>query len=137
MWLLREIGESSDALEAIDQATLAGALVLTEQPREAYWNGQPIDVDWEKHDALWVFLLKLAQRAKAGLPIDACVFGEQVDPDIVTKRKSRLRALQGFPRELSEMIEVVGVATQQLVLPPERIRIFEVTGSGELREWIA
>ena len=44
-WLLREIGEDVDAEEAKLTAIANGDLVVVETPREAYWNGNEIEID--------------------------------------------------------------------------------------------
>jgi hypothetical protein len=135
-WLLRETGEILEAEEAISNAIAAGELVLVERPREAHWIGQRIEVDWDQHAALWDFLWELGRSSKAGQPIDAFTFGERADRNIVTRRKSRLTAMEGFPLDLANLIESVGRGSQQLKLPRERIRMFELTGVDSLGEWL-
>lgn len=135
-WLLREIGEPADAEEAMERAIAAGHLVLVEQPREAYWNGEKIEIDWNRQNKAWDLLLQLAQRAKAQKPVDRLDIDQTgKDPNVVVKRTSRLKNLPGFPIDLADLIEPVGRGTQQLMLPPERIRLFEMSTDCELREW--
>ena len=113
----------------------AGDFVLSDRPREAYWSGQEIEIDWDKKSKSWDFLLTLARRSKAGSCIDSTCFGERVNKNIVTKLKSRLTGETVFPSDLAALIEVVGFGSQQLALSPERIRIFERSGGDSIREW--
>ena len=62
-FLLREGGElPRDPAAAQAAAIERGDLVLTRLPREAYWQGELIDVDWQKHVASWEFLMIAAER---------------------------------------------------------------------------
>jgi hypothetical protein len=135
-WLLREIGEVVEVEEAMSAAIADGGFVLVERPREAYWKGERIDIDWNRHSALWEFLWELARSSKSGQSIDALTFGESAGRDVVTKRKSRLSSMEKFPIDLIDLIEKRGRGSQQLVLPRERIRVFEVTGVESLGEWL-
>lgn len=134
-WLIREIGEFADAEEAMAAAIAAGAFVLVNGPREAYWSGETIEVNWVKQNKLWDFLSTLARSSKAGDCIDSFSFGERANIDIVTKLKSRLTGMKAFPIDLADSIRVVGLGSQQLQLPREQIRIFERIGGDALREW--
>lgn len=135
-WLLCEVGQVVEVEEIMSSAIAAGDLVLVERPRQAYWNGQEIDIDWNRHNALWEFLWELGRNSKAGEPIDALTFGNGTDRNVVTKRKSRLSTMGGCPIDLIDLIESVGRGSQQLSLPRERIRVFELTGVDTLSEWL-
>lgn len=135
-WLLREINEILDVEEAISRAIASGDFVLVERPRAAHWNGEEIQIDWKSQSAMWEFLWELGRSSKAERPIDAFTFGEGKSCDIVTKRKSRLSNMKGFPIDLIDRIESVGLGSQQLMLPRERIRIFGLTGVDSLDEWL-
>jgi len=133
-WLLRELGEvHDDAEEALQAAIAGGGLVLIERPRAAYWQGQQIAVDWDRRPALWDFFWELCRQAKAGQPIDHTAFSSG-DLAVVTKQKSRLRSIRGFPRALGALIKPVGRRTQQLELPAQHIRLFELVVGEALRE---
>jgi hypothetical protein len=133
-WLLRELGEvHDDPEEALQAAIAGGGLVLIERPREAYWQGQPIAVAWDQRPALWDFFWELCRQAKAGHALDHTTFAS-TDVAVVTKQKSRLRGTRGFPPTLATLIRPVGRGTQQLALPPQQIRIFEVVVNETLRE---
>lgn len=134
-WLLRELGEvGDDPEEAIAAAVATGALVLVEHPRAAYWKGEAMAVDWERRPTLWNFFWLLCQRGKARRPIDRTDFEAAADPAVVTKQKSRLRKLPGFPTDLGDLIQTVGRNTQQLALPAQEIRLFELVDYETLRE---
>jgi hypothetical protein len=134
-WLLREIGEILDAEEALSQAIDAGHFVLVERPREAWWNEERIDIDWDQHNAAWEFLWELGRHSKSRQLFDRFAFGERSHRDIVTKRKSRLINMPEFPKDLGDLIKVVGRGTQMLDLPADRIRIFELSGAETPSEW--
>lgn len=134
-WLLEEIGEFCDVEAAIDHAVTSGDFVLVERPRAAYWESEEITIDWNRNSVLWDFLWELGRHGKAGQPIDAFVFGEHAGRDTVTKRKSRLTNMPEFPVSLSDAIECTDTGTQQLELPRERIRIFQLVGLESLCEW--
>ena len=136
-WLLREIGESPDANEARERTIERGDLVMLDWfDSEAHWNGHQIDVDWTRHEVSWTFFIEFARHAKAGRPLDHHCFGANADPNIVTKRKSRLIQLESFPIDLADLMVPVGRGTQKLDLAPERIRIFEYDPGEILREWV-
>ena len=135
-WLLREIGEDVDAEEAKLTAIANGDLVVVETPREAYWNGNEIEIDWNRHSAKWDFFWELVRRAKAGRPVDSFAFSDDTHRDFVTKQKSRLCKLSNFPVELVSQIEPVSRGTQRLMIPRERIHVFELDGVESLREWL-
>jgi hypothetical protein len=134
-WLLRETGEIAEIEEAVADAIASRHFVLVERPREAYWNGEKINVDWNRYDVPWGFLWELGRHAKAGQPVDRLTFGDNANSDVVTKLKSRLSRMDGIPVDLVDLIKVVGRGTQQLSLSPARIRIFESSGIDTLGEW--
>lgn len=134
-WLLRELGQEQDeAEEALRRAIRSRDLVLVERPRSAYWQGQPIDVDWERRPKLWEFFWEMCRSAKVGRSVDHLTFGDSVHLDFVAKQKSRLLGLPGFPVDLGDLIQPVGRRTQKLDLAPERIRLFELVHTETLRE---
>ena len=134
-WLLREFGVEPDADIARERAIESGALVLVENPREAYWKAEKIEVAWNRHDVLWDYFWQLARFGKSRRRIDSLVFGDPRSQDPVTKWKSRLTTKPEFPVELGDRITALGRGEQQLELPPEQIRIFERVSLEDLREW--
>lgn len=134
-WLLREIGECDDPGDALKTAIAAGHLVLVESPRAAYWGGQAINIDWHRYNSLWDFFWELSLLAKSGRPIDRWAFAHNRAENIVSKRKHRLTALPEFPIGLADSIIPAGRGTQQLNLPREQIRLFELSDNGTLEEW--
>src|SRR5437899_4308762 len=95
-WLLRELGEvHDDPEEAIAAAVAAGGLVLVDRPREAYWAGARIAVDWQQRTALWDYLRQLAKCSKTGCAVDPTELGAEGAPEAAVKQKSRLVGLPG------------------------------------------
>ncbi|MCB9922378.1 MAG: hypothetical protein H6822_12940 [Planctomycetaceae bacterium] len=131
--LLVEIGESVDVDEAIRMAVAGGGLVVVERPRAAYWKGEEVEVDFAKYGEPWAFLWELARHGKAGQPVDRDTFNGSAGT--VAKLKHRLTKMPEFPVDLNDSIEVVGRGTQQLQLPREQIRVFELKGLEALGEW--
>jgi hypothetical protein len=134
-WLLRELGEVPDDAElAKENAIAAGHLVLVEIPREAYWDGKQVEVEWARQTASWAFLWQLCKWAKTGEGVDHTHFGELLDPGYVRKLKSHLKTKLGFPPDLIARIGRCGRGTQRLDLPAAQIRMFEQGPAGTLRE---
>jgi hypothetical protein len=137
-WLLREYGESPDeAHEVIEWAVADDGLVLVEEPRQVYWRGAKIEINWSGPPRFWDFMWTLARRSKVGGAIDARAVGLEgsADPHPLKKLKHRVTKLLASANGLAETIESVGGA-YRLAIPAQEIRIFEI-GVGEmLREWI-
>jgi len=134
-WLLREIGESADNPEQlVDKATESGALVLIEQPREAYWKTEMIEIDWETNPVLWNFLWELARHAKGNRPIDNLTFGDHKKDGYASKLKYRLVNDEVFPDELRQLIKPAGKGSIKLNLARSLIRIFQISPTGSLCE---
>jgi hypothetical protein len=136
--LLRALGEEpDDPAEALEAAVTAGGLVVAEAPRQAFWDGEPIEIDWAVHTSLWELLWALARKSKAGAVVDAAALQdrEEGDPKFVTKRKCRLVNRAGFPLSLADRVVSAGRGSYKLDLPPARIRVFESVAGDAAREW--
>lgn len=134
-YLLRGMGDlEDDPKKAIAQAVSDGALVLVERPQAAYWNGEEIAVQWHANPKLWKYVFELGREVKAGRPLKPSIFGENADVYYLTKVKSRLGKLAGFPPSLGDLIVPAGQGTQRLSIPPQQIRIFSLATSTVLRE---
>lgn len=136
--LLREFGEEpDDPAAAVESAVASGALVLVEVPRELYWAGEAVPVEWGRHAALWALVWELARASKAGAAVDEYVLrgGASTDPKYTTKLKSRLVRVAGFPATLAARVVSAGRGTYRLDLPPSRIRVFERGAGDSVREW--
>jgi len=136
--ILRTLGEEpDDPSERVEAAVAAGGLVLVEMPREAYWRGEPIEIDWARHTSQWELFWALARLSKGGGVVDAFALQErkEKDPGFVRKRKCRLVNANGFPQSLADLVVGAGRGTYRLDLLPTRIRLFE-RGTGDVvREW--
>jgi hypothetical protein len=140
--LLLEFGEApDDSTTALEQAIATGGLILTEFPRQAWWRGKLIELDWVKQNRKWSFLFELARQSKVGVALDRL----KIDADgslaksYLTKLKSTLIGLSGFPKDLGEAIESAGPGTYHLNVrnvPAKQIRLFIRGVADELREWI-
>lgn len=124
-WLLREISEGPKSLEdQLQEAIAAGNLVLVERPRQIYWKGNLIEVDWNRNSALWNFMWILCEQARTGAGVDYTLFGEEIDSAYVSKTKNRLRNTDDFPSDLANLIRPVGRGTQKLNVPKDQITLF-------------
>lgn len=136
--LLRALGEDPDnPADAVEAAVASGGLVLVEAPRQAFWEGEPVEVDWARHTSLWELLWALARASKGGGVVDAFALQERDarDRKFVTKRKCRLVNAPGFPLSLADSVVSAGRGTYRLDLPPASIRVFERGAGDAVREW--
>ena len=132
-WLLREMGECLSGEEAFEKAIEDGHLVLNEDTHEVFWQGKAIEIDWT-HEMKWAFMWEVCRHGKAGRPVDRFTFLRDARPNFVSQSKNTLKK-NGLPQELVDSIQTVGNGTQQLMLPPDEIRIFERHIDNEIKEW--
>lgn len=131
--MLKASGDLDDPGSAFDYLVRTAQLVLREGPREAYWKGEKIDMEWT--DAVWVFLWKLCEYSIKGNGLDHTSFGATRDRAYPHKLRHRLlKQLPAAQKELNSEIISGGRNTLILKLKPEEIRLFEITLDGTLRE---
>ncbi len=136
--LLRALGEEpDDPADAVEAAVASRGLVLVESPPQAFWDGEPVEVDWAGHASLWNLLWTLARASKGRGTVDAFTLRERDTGDLkfVTKRKYKLIKAPGFPLSLADLVMPAGRGTYRVALPPERIRVFERGAGDAVREW--
>lgn len=135
-WLLREIGQRhEDSQRTVDEAMLQNRLVVIEKPRQAFWNGEPFEIDWDKEPALWSLFLELCQKSKRSQPVKAEDLAEKMTPSAFSTRKGRLVNHPGFPKTMIDVVESKPGGGYQLNLQPQDIRIFLVEQEDKIREW--
>lgn len=87
--LYADVDESQSTLE---EAIASGALVIVRSAQAVYWEGQRIEVSWTKHQALWRFLLALAEKGRMNAAIDwSDLHAEPVGDSTVANTFSRLK----------------------------------------------
>jgi hypothetical protein len=124
-WLLREIGaEEEDLPAAVRSAVQSSPLVLTERPRALFWQGQEIEVDWERLRIPWDYLWRLARAAKHRGSINDKDFELSTQPRNLVDWKHRLLEQEGFPQGIGDLIDVEK-GNHRLNLSPQMIRLFE------------
>lgn len=125
--LLREFGKlPRNPEDAQAEAIERGDFVLIRNPRSIFWDGKLIDADWYREGESWRFVVIAVEHAKRGEPIDRLSFGDHAYDDVVSKKKSRLKArVPGFPQDLLRAFRTIGTGTQQLTLPPSKIHLFD------------
>jgi hypothetical protein len=81
---------------AIEEAIATRGLILVEHTREAFWEGEQVMVDWNKHRASWEMLWKLVTRARSGqyiLPKHLYPDDPGKPPSTMASRSARLKRL--------------------------------------------
>lgn len=119
-WMLRETGEE---IESVEIAVRRFRLVVVESPREVYWDGVLIPIDWNRRSALWDYFDTLCRQAQMGQSADASHFGLRVRRKTLTNRKFQLLHVPGFPSGLGDQIVASG-RQHRLSLNAEEMRIF-------------
>lgn len=119
--------DSSPRQNALEEALARRRLVLVNNPPEAYWEGQRIEVDWKRFAVRWRLLRALA--GKVGRPTDVGERDVYTNPNSTTESllsttKGRLIAV--LPATLGKLIVPGGQKrTYRLDLPPEQVHIVE------------
>jgi hypothetical protein len=133
-WFLREVEETlNDRQSMIDAATSRSRLVLIENTREAYCDGEKFEIEWKRKTALWNFLWELGKKAK---------FSQVLSPraDEVLSNlwslKDRLINREDPPTAFKVLIEAKQDVGCCLNLSPEQITLFVEEGD-RLVEWNA
>ena len=136
-WLLREVGQRyDDSQRTVDEAILQNKLVLIEKPKQAFWNGEPIEMEWEEKDAAqWSFFWELSKKSKRSQTVDPTDIGEKATATRLSTRKGRLVNHPLFPPSLKMWIKSKKRCGYWLDLPPHDIRIFLVDEEGKITEW--
>jgi hypothetical protein len=93
--------------------------MLIEDPRSGFWDGEPLDVEWERHTMEWELLWTLAENALMRRVVDRFILSGDKSKDAIKHRRSRLKKL--IPSELNQQIESAGRRTYQLNLNPSEI----------------
>ena len=126
--------EEAEKQSAINEAIANRDLVLIQEPRKAYWDGEPIEVDWYRHKQSWRFLMALARKATRRSPVgwedlfgnDDYDINDDQDNDKVTARSAMSTAFgrlkSHLPPDLWKYIQPDKHQTQAYVmdLPPGR-----------------
>lgn len=105
----------------LTNALAAKRLVLTDSPRNAYWDSQCIKANWERKTMLWELLWELADRARLGLAVDRDCLSNKKSLRAIRDRRSDLGKL--LPPDLNELIVAAGRFSYRLELPPEAIAL--------------
>ena len=125
-WLRREGGElPSDPAEALQAAMERGDLVVYVRKHSLSWHSRDYEIKFEKHPQLWDFFVTVCRAAKQEEGVGWDAFGHAADLNYVTKAKSRLSKLPGFPLDLIDLFVPDGPKRQRLNLPAERIHFAE------------
>jgi hypothetical protein len=90
----------------VDEAIFQNKLVLIEKPKQAFWNGEPIEVEWQGKDAAqWSFIWELSKKNKRSQTVDHFDFGEKTNASMLSTRKGRLVNHPRFPPSLEMWIK--------------------------------
>lgn len=113
------------------KALAAKQLVLTDSPRNAYWNSQRIEANWERKTLVWELLWELAGQARFRLAVDRDCLSNKNSLRAIRDRRSDLGKL--LPPELNDLIVAAGRYSYRLDLPPDAIAVL-VHEDDELQE---
>lgn len=87
----------------LEEAVSRGGLVVSIEPGVAYWDGKPIEVEWNRNRRLWDFFVLLVRKARHGGSVRVSdLFDEDASSSAMANLKSRLRAL--LPSTLRRLI---------------------------------
>ena len=125
---LHKLLGSTDTSEqtVVKEAIASRGLVLVEESRQAYWDGDPIEAKWNRYDVSWRFLMVLAQKAPRSSPVgEADLFDKAVGLSAMSTEFGRLKSR--LPASLWSYIRPVKhpPRTYRLDLPSNRVFIFE------------
>ena len=115
-----------DQEDRIRELSLRHSLLIVEGPgrREAYWNGEVLDADWQKHEKPWSLLLALAERQLLGRGADG------LDANCSAK-DARHRLKQLIPDDLNRKIAPAGRGTYKLELGTDDVCILQCRDQSE------
>jgi hypothetical protein len=103
----------------------AGGLVVIDTPRAAYWEGEPLDVDWARYGKPWEFLRALVYKAQ----LRACVVERDLygaDSTGASTMANRFGALKRLvPASLWKYIVAVPPRSYRLELDPSAIHLLD------------
>lgn len=135
-WLLRETGECfRDGEQMLAEAMSHSRLVVLDRPRQAYWNAERIEIEWDTEPALWSFFWELCQQSKRSDSLRPEHISEMFRPSAFSNRKSRLVNHANFPATMVDAIEAVSGEGYRLNLLPQDIRIFLADEQTVVTEW--
>lgn len=122
--LRRLPGGAAPPRSAVTEAVATGGLVLVDRPRAAYWAGERIDADWDRHPKPWEFLRELAAKALVSAAV-----GEKdlyADPTSLSTMANRLRRLKSLlPASLHAQVVPAGTRSYRLDLDVGRVHVLD------------
>jgi len=135
-WLRREMKhEIQDPDDQFASIVETAPLVLRERPREAYWKGTKISIDWYIRSALWEFFWLLCEYSIQGTGIDHTCFAKVGDVAYPQKIESRFKScLPRTQKAIGKLIIPHGRNTVILNLKPHEIRLFRTETQEILTE---
>ncbi len=106
---------------ALEEAVARGGLVLTTSPRAAYWEKEPLAIDWANNDRPWEMLLALARKGRLGAGVEERdLFPDDASPSAMPTLFGRLKRL--LPAELWKHI-IPGIKLRSYCLKLESAQI--------------
>jgi hypothetical protein len=107
-----------------DKVIAAGGLVLVDRPKAAYWEGQRLVADWDRHAKPWEFLRALATKALLVASVgETDLYSEPKGASTMANRLARLKPL--IPPTLRRRIIPAGLRAYRLHLDRGRIHLLE------------
>lgn len=135
--LLDHLGEvPRDPELLLQRAVDAGHLVLRDaEERMLFWAKESLETPLLESEILWDVFVELVKRSKSGTSLDSFCYPKKTE-GYVRKAINRIRNEMELPSDLTTRIVAWERYGQKLDMLPEKIRLFESDGRGEVREWL-
>jgi len=116
-----------ESLSDLEEAISTGGLVIQTSSRRAYWECQPIDLDWTRHARLWELLLALAQSRGRTVVTPSSIYGNtDSSKDFRALRTLKCELIRKLPSSIRSLIRAVhGQQCYRLDLGSDRIFLLD------------
>ena len=122
--LLQSVNEPVGVEFEIDAAKSRLTLVIVEDERLVYWNGDVINVDWRKRSRLWEYLIALARNAKEGRPTSSADLAFFDKTPRLSDLKYKLKQQGEHLKEMCTLIKPAAKFEQVLAIEKGEIAFF-------------
>lgn len=114
-----------DPEDVIEEKKRTTRLVLVEEPRQGFLDGEPIEEEeptvWYDRQALWEFIWELAEKAQRKRKVDRMTFSGRQDVSAGALKNRRSDLKNQIVPSLDELIVTSGTGSYSLILAPKDI----------------